>query len=196
MSTASKPQRRIGYVRASTDEQTTGQQTDALRRAGCAEIFVDDAVRATARNRPALKEAKAALREGDAFTVWAIDRAFRSTAEAILFLDEIMQSGIEFLSLTQRIDTRTPEGRKWYIDTASWAEYERAIISRRTKEKMDFLRRAGKHVGRPYKLSRRCAMRAYQQFTEDGVDLQAIAIRYRVAPITVRRAFARYGLEG
>lgn len=196
MSHNPETQRRIGYVQASTDDQTTGQQIDALRSAGCAKIFVDSATKATAKDRPGLRQANEILRKGDAFVVWAIDRAFRSTSEAILFLDDIMQRGVEFQSLTQMIDTRTPEGRKWYIDTASWAEYERAIISRRTKEKLEYLRRAGKHLGRPYKLTKRRVIRAYRQITEDGIDLRVVASRYRVAPITVRRAFARYGLEG
>ena len=35
-------ERRIGYARVSTDRQTTDQQVYALRRAGCAQVFVDD----------------------------------------------------------------------------------------------------------------------------------------------------------
>ena len=128
--------RKIGYARVSTDRQTTDQQVAALEQAGCECVYIDDGVSATSRHREGLQQARAALMSGDVFVVWAIDRAFRSTIEAIQFLDELMQRGVSFQSLTQAIDTRTPEGRKWFIDTASWAEYERAIISRRTKEKM------------------------------------------------------------
>jgi len=137
----------------------------------------------------------ATLAEGDVFVVWAIDRAFRSTMEAILFLDELMRRGIEFKSLTQAIDTRTPEGRKWYIDTASWAEYEREIISRRTREKMAHAKREGKHVGRPYKLSKRRAVRAHAQIQDGEQSLSHLAAQYDVAPITIKRAFMRHGLE-
>ena len=38
-----------------------------------------------------------------------------------------MRNGVTFRSLAQSIDTRTPEGRKWYIDAANSAEYERAV---------------------------------------------------------------------
>lgn len=196
MSAPSSNSRRIGYARVSTNAQTTDQQVHALRAAGCTHVYVDDGVRATAKLRPGLERAKEALRPGDIFVVWAIDRAFRSTIEAILFLDELMQRGIAFQSLTQAIDTRTPEGRKWYIDTASWAEYERAVISRRTKEKMDQARRAGQHIGRPYKLSKRRVMCAYRLIAQDGLALRVVAARCRVSPITVTRAFARHGLEG
>ncbi|MBL27253.1 MAG: DNA resolvase [Rhodospirillaceae bacterium] len=192
---AGQPGRRIGYARVSTAEQTTDQQVAALRRAGCRRVFVDDAVSAIARDRPGMEKARRALRPGDVFVVWAIDRAFRSTREAILFLDDLLQIGIEFQSLTQLIDTRTPEGRKWYIDTASWAEYERAIISRRTREKMAHAKLAGKHVGRPYKLTRRKVMRAHDQVAREGIDIREVADRCEVAPITIARAFRRYGLE-
>ncbi|MEM7173274.1 MAG: recombinase family protein [Pseudomonadota bacterium] len=185
---------RIGYARVSTDKQTTDQQVFALREAGCTEVFVDDGISANAQYRPGLSEARDALNEGDIFMVWAIDRAFRSTIEAILFLDELMQSGIAFQSLTQQIDTRTPEGRKWFIDTASWAEYERAIISRRTREKMAEAKRRGKHVGRPFKLKRSRVIQAYQILIRQEADLNTLADRYKVSPITLRRAFKRFGL--
>jgi FMN-dependent NADH-azoreductase len=103
------------------------QQMDALRAAGCDRIFKDKAVRATAKKRPALSAVRQALKPGDTFVVTAIDRAFRSTADAIAFLDEVMRNGVTFRSLAQHIDTRTPEGRKWYIDAANSAEYEEKV---------------------------------------------------------------------
>ncbi len=193
--TIAKTGRKLGYARVSTHSQTTDQQVAALRKDGCAEVFVDDGVRATDAVRPAMNKIKAALKTGDVFVVWAIDRAFRSTMEAIVFLDELMRRGIEFKSLTQAIDTRTPEGRKWYIDTASWAEYEREIISRRTREKMAHARAGGKHIGRPYKLTEQQALQAYELITEGGKPLHAVASQYRIAPVTVTRAFIRFGLE-
>ena len=187
--------RRVGYARVSTDKQSTDQQVYALERAGCGRVFVDQGVRATARVRPGLSKARESLVPGDVFVVWAIDRAFRSTIEAILFLDELMGRGVEFQSLTQHIDTRTPEGRKWFIDTASWAEYERAIISRRTREKMADAKRRGQHMGRPFKLSRSRALQAYDMIVNRGMDLADVAARCNVAPITMARAFDRYDLE-
>lgn len=189
-----KAERRIGYARVSTDKQTTDQQIYALRNYGCTRVFADQGVRATAKHRPALQKATRALRKGDIFVVWAIDRAFRSTMEAILFLDELKNRGIEFQSLTQQIDTRTPEGRKWFIDTASWAEYERAIISRRTKEKMAEAKRRGQHIGRPFKLTKRRILNAHALVTERHMELGEVAVRYKVSPITLERGFQRFGL--
>jgi DNA invertase Pin-like site-specific DNA recombinase len=195
MSPDSLSSRRIGYARVSTTMQTCDQQIEALQSAGCIRVYVDEGVSAAAKVRPGLDAAKAALSPGDVFVVWGIDWAFRSTIEAILFLDELMRRDIAFQSLTQAIDTRTPEGRKWYIDTASWAEYERAVISRRTREKMASAKRAGKHLGRPLKLSEKRVRSAHRRCVDTDITLAAIAADQGVAPITMRRAFRRYGLE-
>lgn len=185
----------IGYARVSTDKQATDQQLAALQKAGCKEIFSDHGVSATAKNRPNLQAARAALREGDVFMVWAIDRAFRSTFEAIKFLDDLRAHGIAFRSLTQAIDTRTPEGRKWFIDTASWAEYEREIISRRTKERLTHLQQQGKRLGRPFKLSQCRIYYAFRQITEKEQPIGKVAETLNVAPCTLRRGFERYALK-
>lgn len=144
----------IGYVRCSTNRQMVLQQIDALRAAGCLHIYKDRAVRATAKKRPGLLAVRKALKPGDTFVITSIDRAFRSTIDAIIFLDDITKDGVTFRSLIQNIDTRTPEGRRWYIHAASDAEYERAVISRRTREQMAAAKRRGKKFGRPRKLSK------------------------------------------
>lgn len=105
-----------------------------------------------------------------------------------------MERGIEFQSLTQSIDTRTPEGRKWYIDTASWAEYERAIISRRTRAKMQDAKRRGIRLGRPPLLDARTVRQAYAQVRIHHRTINAVAHELGVAPITISRAFKRMEL--
>ncbi|MBL1419288.1 MAG: recombinase family protein [Alphaproteobacteria bacterium] len=186
--------RRIGYARVSTDKQTTEQQIAELRRAGCKKVFVDEGISATAKLRPALMQARETLKNGDIFVVWAIDRAFRSTLDAIIFLDSIDSDGVAFLSLTQNIDTRTPEGRKWFIDTASWAEYERAMISRRTKLKMADAKRRGVKLGRPHRLTPKVTYRAFKKINCGKESITSCAKKLSVSSITLTRAFKRLGL--
>ncbi len=192
-----KPQKcdhRIGYARVSTDTQTLYQYTDALKAAGCDFIYTDFATKATAPNRPGLQQARSKLKAGDTFVVLAIDRAFRSTMEGLLFLDGLHKEGIEFHSIYQNINTRTPEGRKWFIYSVADAEYEQAVISRRTKEKIAAAKRRGQHLGRPFKLSKRRTENAYRLFSVKGMDMHAIAKRYQVSALTIDRAFKRYRL--
>ena len=187
--------RRIGYARVSTDKQTLYQYTDALKAAGCDEIFLDEAVSAIARHRPGLQAANSALKPGDTFVVLAIDRAFRSTIEGITFLDALHAREIAFEAIYQRIDTHTPEGRKWFIDMVNNAEYERAVISRRTREKMAAARRLGIHCGRPPAVSKRSASSAYRAMKSGKHGLGELARRRNVTVRTLQRSFVRYGLE-
>lgn len=189
--------RRIGYARVSTDKQTLYQYVDALQAAGCREdeIFYDEATSAVAEDRRGLQQARTCLRPGDSFVVLSIDRAFRSTIEGLLFLDGLHKEGITFLSVYQHVDTRTPEGRKWFTYAVADAEYERAVISRRTKDKMAAAKRRGQHMGRPYKLKKRKVMRAYHLVRDKGLDVGQVAALWEVSPITVTRAFKRYGLK-
>lgn len=180
--------KKIGYARVSTEEQTVMQQLDALKAAGCAKVFKDEATPAQTKNRPGLTAARDMLEPGDTFVVLAIDRAFRSTVEGILFLDELHKDGIEFESLYQRIDTRTPEGRKWYIHAVADAEYERAVISRRTKEKMEAARRRGQHLGRPRKLTRKQLLDARRRLQRPGATPEQVAMGMGVsAGVLVQR---------
>ena len=186
---------RIGYARVSTDLQTTEQWIAALWKAGCDEVYVEEAISAAVLDRPELKKVRERLQTGDTLVVGAYDRAFRTVVEAILFLDSLIDCDIRFESLIEIIDPRTPEGRRRYIYQHADAEYERAMISLRTRQKMAVAKAAGKHLGRPYKLSKRKVVRLHQLVTRKGVNIRQVAEQNNVAPITVRRAFKRLGLE-
>ena len=147
-----------------------------------------------AKERPGLALAEAALKPGDAFVVLAIDRAFRSTIDALLFLDRINHRDVIFWSIYQRIDTSTPEGRKWFTEAAADAEYERSVISRRTKEKMAAAKRRGQHLGRPFKLSNKKLARAHHLVNVRGMQLNDVAESFGVSPITLVRGFRRLRL--
>ncbi|MBB4123970.1 recombinase family protein [Martelella radicis] len=186
--------RRIGYARVSTDKQTLFQYQDMLEAAGCDPVFMDEAISAVAAHRPGLQRARADLKPGDTFVVPSIDRAFRSTLEGIQFLDALHREGIAFESIYQRIDTRTPEGRKWFIDSVNNAEYERAIISRRTREKMAAAKKRGVHLGRKPILADSDIRVAHRAINDDGVTLADVARHANVSVQTMRRSFRRLEL--
>ena len=178
--------RRIGYTRVSANRQTSFQSEDQLKCAGCDEIYSDFAISAVAKNRPGLMKARSRLQPGDTFVVLAIDRAFRSTIEGLLFLDELHREGVAFHSIYQNIDTTTPEGRKWFTYSVADAEYERALISRRTKEKMAAAKRRGVKFGRPRALTenaRRLAVKSVQC----GNDVEQTAHEFGVGRSTLYR---------
>ncbi|MEJ0098492.1 MAG: recombinase family protein [Pseudomonadota bacterium] len=118
----------------------------------------------------------------------AIDRAFRSTMEAMTFLDDVLtKDGIAFRSLSQHIDTRTPEGRRWYTYASAEAEYERALIARRTREAMAAQMRRGRKFGRPRILTAR-KLKLAKTLLRKGCAKVDTARRIGVSPRTLSRA--------
>ena len=117
----------------STEEQNLDLQLDALQKAGCHNIFTDQGVFAVSKRRTGFDAALAELNEYDVFVIWKMDRAFRSLKNALDVLERLEKRNIEFIALTEQIDTTTPMGRCMYQVRNAFAELERSLISERTK---------------------------------------------------------------
>src|SRR5205823_7652973 len=105
------PMAHIGYARISTGDQTLDLQRDALREAGCIDIYEEQASGARVA-RPVLSAALRACREGDMLVVWKLDRLGRNTKHLIEIVEELTQRQIGLKTLTgYAIDTRTPRGK-------------------------------------------------------------------------------------
>jgi DNA invertase Pin-like site-specific DNA recombinase len=181
----------IGYVRVSTEEQHLDLQLDALEAAACERVFTDDGVSAIAKKRPGFEAALAALKDGDTFIIWKMDRAFRSLRHALDVLDLFEQRGIQFCSLTDQIDTTTPMGKCMYQIRNAFAELERNLISERTKAGMAAAKKRGVVLGRPRKLSLKEIAWARQKLTKNPPStLNEIATKLGVSVRTLSRALS------
>jgi DNA invertase Pin-like site-specific DNA recombinase len=181
---------RIGYARVSTSDQNLDLQAKALEAAGCAAIFRDDGVSGSLGSRPGLTEALAALRGGGVLVVWKLDRLGRSLGHLIRLLEDLGDSGIGFVSLTEAIDTTTSGGRLMFHLLAALAEFERSLIAERTRAGMAAARQRGAAIGRPRKLSANQLTDLRGVAHEGRVNLSALACRYGVSESTIRRALA------
>jgi len=137
----------IGYARVSTGEQTLAAQKDALRAAGCVEIFSDVASGAKT-DRTGLEAALASLGDGDTLVVARLDRLGRSMPHLVATVHELAARGVGFKSLAESIDTTSAAGRLVLHIFASLADFERDLIRERTREALAAKKRRGEHVGR------------------------------------------------
>jgi DNA invertase Pin-like site-specific DNA recombinase len=137
----------IGYARVSTKDQDRALQIDALKAAGCEKIFEETASGAKT-DRPQLNAALDFMREGDVLVVWKLDRLSRSMKQLIDTVEMLGGKGIEFKSLTDAIDTTTPQGRLVFGIFASLAEFERSLIRERTMAGLEAARAKGNRGGR------------------------------------------------
>ena len=142
---------KIGYVRVSLESQNEDRQEDGLK-ALCDELYVEK-LSGARKDRPVYQEVIAKLQPGDTLVVWDLDRAFRSTVDALLEAEKLRQRGIGFQIVNLNVDTSTPSGELIYTVMAAFAQFERSNLIKRTKEGMAAARLRGKHIGRPHKLN-------------------------------------------
>lgn len=149
----------LGYVRVSKSDgsQTTDPQRESLIAAGVdPRNLYEDRASGKKDDRPELNACLKALREGDTLIVWKLDRLGRNLRHLINTVHDLTTRGIEFKVLTGQgatIDTTTPAGKLIFGIFASLAEFERELISERTKEGLKSARARGRKGGRPYKMT-------------------------------------------
>lgn len=183
--------RRIGYARVSTEDQNLALQLDALTAAGCDEIFQDSGFSGSLASRPGLEQAVASLEEGSVLVVWKLDRLGRVTENLTRTIREFREQGIGFESLSEAIDTATPGGRLSYRIMAALAEFERDLISERTKAGMAAARARGASLGRPPKLTDLQIAQAKKKILSGRSTARKLAASLGVSPVTLGRALKR-----
>jgi DNA invertase Pin-like site-specific DNA recombinase len=143
---------KIGYIRVSKHEQNEALQRDALKEASCEKYF-SDVITGSKFERKGLEQLLAFVRSEDTVIVWKLDRLGRSLKDLIETLNSLDNRGIDFISLTEKIDTSTPGGKLIFHLMGALAEFERDLIRERTNAGLVAARARGRVGGRPRKLS-------------------------------------------
>jgi DNA invertase Pin-like site-specific DNA recombinase len=184
----------IGYARVSTDEQNLDLQLNALKRAGCDRIYQDSGVSGAVARRPGLDQALAALEPGDTLIVWRLDRLGRSLVNLIQAIQDLDRRSVHFRSLTETIDTGSSGGRLVFHLMGAMAEFERALISERTRAGMKVAKTRGQPIGRPPLLSEK--QRAdIRKGLARGAAISSLAKRYSVSTTTIARVRREEDIE-
>ena len=142
----------VGYMRVSTDgdRQVLDLQRDALLAAGVDERHLfEDRASGSRGDRAGLAKALAFIRPGDCLVVWKLDRLGRSLPHLLATVNDLKQRGIAFRSLTEQMDTTTPQGEFLFHIFGALAQFERSLIQERVQAGLAAARRRGRHGGRP-----------------------------------------------
>lgn len=144
----------VGYARCSTDAQdlTAQRQQLEILGAGPDRIYVDQGLTGANRERPGLREALAAVHAGDTLLVTKLDRLARSVPDARDIADELARRKVSLSLGGQVNDPTDPVGRLLFNVLAMIAEFERDLISQRTREGLAIARQRGRLKGRSPKL--------------------------------------------
>lgn len=141
---------RYGYMRVSTDKQEHLRQKSQLVAAGIAEenIF-SDVQSGRKESRPGLNELLSVVKSGDSITVTEFSRCSRSVKQLMQLAETFREKEVDFISLKEKIDTTTAEGKFFYTIIAAFAEFEANLISDRTKQALAAAKKEGRTGGRP-----------------------------------------------
>ena len=139
----------VGYARVSTDDQDMIRQTYQLRGVGCEKIY-QETMSGTKKNRPQMEAMLEFIREGDVVVVCELTRISRSTKDLFSLVEKIEEKGAKIKSLKEDwLDTTTAHGKLMFTMMAGLAQFERDLISERTKEALRAKKAAGVKLGRP-----------------------------------------------
>lgn len=178
---------KIGYSRVSTQDQSNDLQNDALLSAGCERIY-EDCFSGKSKSRPGLEKMLGALRAGDTVIVWRLDRLGRSLKDLIELVESFREKEVQFISLTENISTETAMGGLVFHLFASIAEFERSLISERTRAGLEAARKRGRVGGRKAKLTSKQAKMAQAMLEDSSVTKTDVAGHFGVSRPTLNKA--------
>ncbi|OFV95680.1 MAG: hypothetical protein A3H28_15480 [Acidobacteria bacterium RIFCSPLOWO2_02_FULL_61_28] len=143
--------------------------------------YVDVGISGTKAKRPELDSlmADAHRRRFDAVVVWKFDRFARSVSHLLRALETFSVLGVEFVSLSEQVDTSTPMGKMVFTVLGAVAELERSLIVERVRAGLRNARAKGKRLGRPRRIvdtDKIARLRA------QGVSWRAVGAELGVSP--------------
>ncbi len=148
------------YARTSTDDKGQDPETQLLPLREFASAqgwtvigeYVDRASATDLQGRTAWRDllTQASRKKIDLIVCWKLDRCFRSVMHASSTLEDLRRWGVGLRSYTEPwADTTSPQGELVFNLLATFAQFERSLISERVRAGMARAKREGKHVGRP-----------------------------------------------
>jgi site-specific DNA recombinase len=145
------------YARVSKKEQDSGMQLTATRefcQRNSHEVigeYIDNGFSGKRESRPAFNRLLEDMRTGkiNCIMVYKLDRIGRSLSHLLKLFEEFKKRNVEFISVTQNINTTTPEGELFLRMLMIFAEYERELLIFRINDGLDEAKSNGVKLGRP-----------------------------------------------
>ena len=185
----------VGYMRVSSDgeRQVLDLQRDALLAAGVDErhLFEDHASGGKG-DRAGLAKALTFIRPSDCLVVWKLDRLGRSLPHLLVTVNELRARGIGFRSLTEQMDTATPQGEFLFHVFGALAQFERSLTQERVKAGLAAALRRGRRGGRPAAIDAE-TLTAIVAALDGGATKAAVCRMFGVRRGTLVDSLARIG---
>lgn len=181
---------KIGYARVSSELQSEDAQLDALANSGCERIY-HEKISGKGAKRPELTRLLDSLRTGDTVIVQRLDRLGRSLSDLIHLLSAFKKKNVEFISLNENIDTSSATGELIFHLIGAIAQFERRLISERTKSGLEAAKARGRKGGRRPKLTPSDVQKARAMLSSGEVSKAEVAQHFKVSRPTLNKALAK-----
>ena len=181
----------IGYVRVSKADgsQTLEPQRDALLAGGVdPNRIYEDLASGRHDARPGLTACLKALQPGNTLVIWKLDRLGRDLRHLVITAEDLRSRGIGLKVLTgagAQIDTTTANGRLAFGIFAAFAEFERELITERTRAGLAAARARGRLGGRPRKMDRSTLQMAMAAMSDRKAVAAEVAKRLGITTTTL-----------
>jgi DNA invertase Pin-like site-specific DNA recombinase len=175
---------KVGYARIFNNDQDRSIQLDALKQAGCKQIFIEKAG-SIQKKHPGLERTLNHMREGDSLVVWRLERLGRSLTDLLDTFSQLRERALGFQSLQESIDTTTSDGPMIFQIFTTLAEFERNINKERTRAGLRVARARGRKGGRPKKLDAEKTQLLYRLYDEQKLTIGEICGMLRISKSTL-----------
>ena len=178
----------FGYARVSIQEQNLDRQLDSLNAFGAEEI-IHEKITGTKSDRPELNRLLDKLRTGDTVIVSDLTRLSRSTKDLFSLVELIETKGANIKSIKESwLDTTTPTGKLMFTVIAGVSQFERDLISQRTKEGLQAARARGNYGGRREKLNVAKKHAIYDLYQKKTTTVKSICEMFEITKPTLYKA--------
>lgn len=178
---------RVAYIRVSSVDQNLDRQRLELDE-NKIEKWFEEKASGKDTERPELKRMLEFLREGDTLYISDFSRLARSVVDLLKICDELNRKNVKLVSMKEKIDTNTNEGRLMLTVIGAIAEFERAIIRERQAEGIAIAKAKGRYAGRkPMKINQDFFDECYRLWKNRKMTLVDLAKRLNVSRSTAYR---------
>jgi putative DNA-invertase from lambdoid prophage Rac len=191
----------FAYLRVSTTDQTTQQQLTQIENTGFVvaadRVFVEHAIsgKIPALQREQFKRLYDRLSNGDTLIIAKLDRLGRDTLDVITTIDTLIKRGVSVIVLGLGVLDNSPQSRLTLTMLSAISEFERGLISERTKAKLAQLKKEGVRLGPPVKIDDQALQAKAEELFKAGLSWRKVAGELGIAVSTLQRLMKKEPLQ-
>lgn len=187
------------YMRVSTvDKQDFLRQEYLLKEKGydfekC--VVYEEKISGKTRKRPQLEKLLSELESGDNLIVTDLTRLARSVRDLLAIGEEITDKNANLISLKENIDLETSTGKLLFTVIGAIGQFERDVLSDRTKEALKAKKQKGIKLGRPTSLDESIIEQSISEYMSTNKSMLVVSKEFGISNATLCKELKKRGMK-